>query len=855
MNLLLFAAFLFYGLFPVFARDVEITVMDHDLSLPLEGAVVRSWDGSEHFCDENGKAVIEAPDDRQVIIHAAYPGYETGRLMVAVMGNAFTVGLRLIGIMESGELIIEGTKTDSGETRVGRGVAISGQEITQSGEMGTIEDVMGAVKLLPGVGYLGPNTAQPSIRGGDPNDMKASLDGFYIFNPYHWGGNFSIFDPRMVESAQLSHGVFSSRYGHSISGLLTITSKDPSPAEIELEAGINTSAANANLSVPLRGRGGILFMARVTYYDPAFWLAGKLADNIEFLEPILEPMNMMVTAPFVRGGTVTGNYRLFDDLELKATGFWAMDGIDISTGASSSKEDMKWVTYNGFFTTNLSWNPRNDMLLKFTGGTGYHLSDLQFRTKNTINGKVFSLSSANAWYYDTLKSQFNSPYNFNTKMTLDESTLLFNIQGRLDYDWELDNGFLIAAGVQEMYNDFKADTTYQGYSEQLLGDFSIDEQAKIRGMTGLNDDAFLKENLQIRFPVESLSTIKNRLFATSGYALGEYHTPDSRFKTELGLRVDHFCLLNKDFSLQTQPSLNPRLNADFNLFKHKGFVQSFDIGAGTGFFSSINNLAFRIEENHHVDTLKTDRSWTSVLGARLELVYDIHVSIEGYYKCIFDRMYMQESITLDATETRAHFNGKGRVWGIDLMLQKMQSRFWDGWISYSYNWTKYHDPETETGWYFPEYHRYHNVNFVLNVKPTQKFIIYTRLGLASGEQIPKRSGNAPVNYPVFVYDPENSANSIFIEKYFWHSEPDDKNRSPVALDMDIKFSIFDNSNYKNRKIQFETYMAIENVLALVYIPKGNAVFNEYTGKVDTNNFEAKYGIPIPMPSFGVKVSY
>ena len=270
-------AVVFLSAVPLFARDVEITVIDIDLVMPLEGAIIRSWDGNEYICGEDGKAVIQAPDNRQVVIQAAYPGYETGRLVVTVTGNSFTAALRLSGIMENRELVIEAERPGLSETRTGRSVAVSGREIAQTAEIGIIEDVMSSVKLLPGVGYAGFFDAQPSIRGGDPGDMRASLDGYYILNPYHWGGGYSIFDPRMVESAQLSHGVFSSRYGHSISGLLEITTKKPSPAETQFELGLNTSAANFSLSIPLAGNGGFCLWGAL----PTTILSSPLRRNWE----------------------------------------------------------------------------------------------------------------------------------------------------------------------------------------------------------------------------------------------------------------------------------------------------------------------------------------------------------------------------------------------------------------------------------------------------------------------------------------------------------------------------------------------------------------------------------------------
>jgi hypothetical protein len=257
---LLALCLVFLSFVSVYGRDVEVAVEDTDLELPLEGALLRSWDGQEYTCDEDGKVIIPVPDDRQVVVQVAYPGYETGRLVIPTQGNRFSIGLHLSGIMENQELVLEAARPGSNETRSGRSVAISDKNLARTAEIGILEDVITSIKLLPGVGYTGMFNARPSIRGGEPGDLTAVFDGFYVENPYQWGGGVSIFDPRMVQSAQLSHGVFSSRYGHTISGLLEITAKKPSPTDVEFELGVSSLATNFNVSYPLGGKGGVMLM-------------------------------------------------------------------------------------------------------------------------------------------------------------------------------------------------------------------------------------------------------------------------------------------------------------------------------------------------------------------------------------------------------------------------------------------------------------------------------------------------------------------------------------------------------------------------------------------------------------------
>ncbi|GHV90547.1 hypothetical protein AGMMS50268_10500 [Spirochaetia bacterium] len=836
---------------PIFARDVEIYVEDSDLEIPLEGALIRSWDGTEFTCDEEGRAVISVPDDRQVVIQAAYPGYENGRLVVTTGGDHFSLGLRLSGIMENRELVIEASRPGVSESRTGRSVAITEKEIARTAEIGIIEDVMTSIKLLPGVGYTGMFNAQPSIRGGDPGDLTAVLDGYYIEQPYHWGGGFSIFDPRMVQSAQLSHGVFSSRYGHTISGLLEISSKKPDPTETELELGLSTSVANLGLSFPILGRGGIMLMGKVTYYDPFIWAAKQASKQIESLEII----NAITTAPYIRSMALSGNYRLSHDLEFTLNGFFGIDGVgalyeNINTANGyGSRTDMKfiWTNYQGFGIAGLTYNPRSDMVLKASAGGG------SFRTE--MDGAI-TYNILNVAYSDRFKEKYpalnpGSSYSFIGAEKYASANTSVSFQGRLDYDWDLGPvlpGFLFAAGVQELY------------SKQINeSDFRIRQESKNENFR----DQYPQADY-INFPLVYSIRSENQGYATSPYALMEYTSPGKFFGAELGLRLDHLYYRGKGFEVATRPVLNPRLNMDFNVLKNYGLIESLMFTAGTGLFSSTNDVISLLEEKYITDgfEFKPNRSVTTVIGSKVQFPLGISFNIEGYYKHVYDRTYITIDPNPDSTNADVHFNGEGRIWGFDFMLQKLESRYLDGWISYSFNYARYREPDALTsninlqgnsvqnGWYYPSFHRFHNFNLILNFKPRRQFNISARFGFASGTPLNVIDGS-PEPYTVQVVNAEGG--SMMIQKWKRSSHRDDENRTTWSFPLDLKFSLY-RFNPKG-KVQTEIYIAIENVLSLVYRPKGNTTFNSYTGQEDTGSNAASYGIPIPVPSFGFKWSY
>ena len=884
----LFFAFLCAACAFVYARDIVIAVLDEELGLPLEGAVVSLRDGKQFHCDRNGLARVSLPDNRQTIVQVTYPGYDARRMNIPAAAEEgttverFTVSLRLGGVMQARELVVEAERPQTSETKSGRSVAISEKELERTSEIGIIEDVMNSVKLLPGVGYTGMFGAMPSIRGGDPGDLMSVFDGFYLERPYHWVGAVSIFDPKMVSSARLSHGIFSSRYGHTISGLLEVTSKSPSTTEVEMETAISTSAASLNLSYPINGKGGVLFMGKVTYWDTLVWTAKGLSRVIE--DERLAQINSVSTSPYIRSAAVSANYRFTPDMEGRLNLFFGSDGVGAKASTQYDADEdgdvrghidliADYNNYQGFLISGLTASPSPSVALKFTGGVGFIKTITDDIVQNEVTVKY------NQDFLDSLplalrmltagSSEYTAP-DANVKLELEHS--IFNAQGRADMDWDLGKGFIAAFGVQELYSMWS-----QNQYIDLLMEFRL-KQIPEEYKSSLPPEfeqylPYVPDNLSLMMPRKFDSNIFNQGLTTSGYGLLEYTTPNKRFGAELGLRVDHLYFIGSDFTAQTMPAFNPRLNLDFNLFKNKGIVDSLDFTIGTGLFSSINTLVSFIERNAGIGDydLKFNRSWTSIAGFRVDVAQGYSFNIEGYYKHVFDRAYVTANTYAENIAPIFHFDGVGNVYGFDLQLQKLESRYWDGWISYTFTWAKYYDPSgggqgvsmgstnTNNEWYYPSFHRFHNCNIVLNIKPTNRFTITNRFGFASG-QLRTRSIVDPVIYPYPVLFVDENGDVKVIQKYRRDTVGRVQERAPWALPWDIKFSFF-LANRKGGRASTEIYLAAENLTSLFYSPtmEGNTRFNEYTGKEDPSSSGSSGGgafdFPIPMVSFGFKWRY
>jgi hypothetical protein len=138
-------------------------------------------------------------------------------------------------------------------------------------------DVLRAVELLPGVVSTSDFSSAFNVRGGSADQNLILLDGFPIFNPFHLGGLFSVFNPDMVARAELLAGGFGAEYGGRVSSVLNVESRlDPEQEGVRADGGISLLASRLAIRAPLpRGvaralggeSGSWVVSARRSYFD------------------------------------------------------------------------------------------------------------------------------------------------------------------------------------------------------------------------------------------------------------------------------------------------------------------------------------------------------------------------------------------------------------------------------------------------------------------------------------------------------------------------------------------------------------------------------------------------------------
>ena len=79
---------------------------------------------------------------------------------------------------------------------------------------------------MPGVVVIGDQGGQFYVRGGEPTQNLALLDGMVVYQPFHILSYYSTFPPEMLRSVDLHAGGFDARFGGRISSVIDAWSRN-----------------------------------------------------------------------------------------------------------------------------------------------------------------------------------------------------------------------------------------------------------------------------------------------------------------------------------------------------------------------------------------------------------------------------------------------------------------------------------------------------------------------------------------------------------------------------------------------------------------------------------------------------
>jgi len=175
------------------------------------------------------------------------------------------------------ELVVESKKEKEEQRNIG--LAEMKTELIKKIPTVFQADVFRSLQQLPGVKAASDFSSGLYIRGGSPDQTLILLDHTTVYNPTHFFGFFSTFNPDAVKNVRLYKGGYPAKYGGRLGSVLTIYNKDGNRKEFKGSATVGMLASRASFEGPFK-KGSWMLAVRRSTLEPLLAVLRQSNDNI-----------------------------------------------------------------------------------------------------------------------------------------------------------------------------------------------------------------------------------------------------------------------------------------------------------------------------------------------------------------------------------------------------------------------------------------------------------------------------------------------------------------------------------------------------------------------------------------------
>jgi outer membrane cobalamin receptor len=513
-------------------------------------------------------------------------------------------------------------------------------------------DVFKVLQLLPGVQSGNEGTSGLYVRGGGPDQNLILLDGVPVYNASHLFGFFSVFNADAINNVELIKGGFPARYGGRLSSVIDINMKEGNMKKFQGEGTIGLIASKMTIEGPIiKDKTSFIVSGRRTYIDLLTMPIVKAVDRNAAAGYYFYDFNAKVNHIISdRDRIYLSAYTGNDKFYGRYRYDYIFDGVE-----SEFKNDfgLQW----GNTTSALRWN---------------HVFSPRLFSNFTLTYSRYRFNVYNQYAYST--------YNFETQERTKDFYALEYLSGikdkavKVDFDWIPNPNHYVRFGASTIAHTFTPGATAIKVSQEVDTTFGAD---KIRG---LEFAAYIEDDIKI----------------------------NSRTKVNLGLHSSGF-YVNDVF----YPTLQPRVSGRYLLTPDLSVKASY--ASMTQFIHLLTNSGIGMPTDLWVpvtDNIRPQHSRQVALGFAQSLFRDYEVSIEGYYKNMYNLIEYKEGasfLNVDNNWENLVEIGNGRSYGAEFFLQKKVGDF-SGWVGYTLSWTDRQFDNLNWGERFPyKYDRRHDV--------------------------------------------------------------------------------------------------------------------------------------------------
>jgi hypothetical protein len=636
------------------------TILDADEKKPLIGANIFIQNTSYgNFSDTEGRFEFSAPIDERDTIIISYIGYST----LSVSAKKFTNGgcpqfsmKPDYGFMSDAPVIITEYLTD--------GIELSdngGTNILNPNKIGALPgqvepDIFSTINFLPGISSSTGEHSSFNVRGGASDQNLIMWEGIPVYQPAHYFGMISAFNPYIIDEIKVYRGGFGPEYGGRVSGIIDMSSKKPFDNKAKFGAGLNFLNGYAYGKTPfLENKGYFIFSARHSineiWRSPTFEnisrrnQQGNIFENIDIYDlpphiSISDNLNFFDTQ-------LKGNINLSEKDELTAAYFYTnneFDDLILDNKIGSSKTDILKVKTEG---ASFSW---------------------KHNWKNNFFTKASLVTSHYDHQYDLLVDFSNGNFReYNVKKENSVHEMQINILNE--------------------YTTHKNHTISLGYQN-----------------LNFNVDYLIENNRGGRVKLDEMDEFSSDINVLHA---GIKTNPLNHYGVDAGIRWNHYSINSKDY-------FEPRLRVWYR------FPFDLTLSANAGRYNQFISQLIELKGNQEgietpiwVMTGEGGRNEPVVLSGTQFQVGAIFqknkwlLDVQAYTKKIEGISSLSTGFDPNPRQELGNINAKG----IDILLKKRWRKY-KSWLSYSLSETIYQFNQFFDSEFFAPYHQRHSLSWV-----------------------------------------------------------------------------------------------------------------------------------------------
>ncbi|NLG15988.1 MAG: TonB-dependent receptor [Fibrobacter sp.] len=629
---------------------------------------------------------------------------------------------------------------------------------------GLAGDAIRVVQAMPGVARPSLGSGQVIVRGSPSWDSRYFLDGVQLHSLYHFGGMKSVYNSEALESIDFYPGGYGTRYGGAIAGVIEINGRKAKSDRIHGQVDVCDIDGSFFIEGPINKNISVLASGRRSFIGDIISWATKKAGD-------LFPA---VVSPFYWDYLLRTDATISKDHNLFFTLFGYRDSMGIvypemRIGSEELSDAADRLGMNLSFHMGIlgwDWTPAT----KWKNSLRYSL------TYGIQRASIFGMMKQDA---DMLVSYFRDQltYKFNRHCALNIGADIENIS----YDI-----MLVIPGANGL---FQRDTT-ENWSLGVVG-------------------AYL--NLELK-PLESLLIVPGVRYD---------YFPELIYDGSIVPEFWNYRRIDNNKGYSGEPSL--RLNSRYEI------VKKHTLKAAIGNYSQTPQpMGQVIHEKWGEPSLPSTKAAHYVAGYEWQINDLISSDIQFYYNNQWNIPAYAEGNDLSETKQLWFSNGRGRMYGMELMLRHQQSEKFFGWVAYTLSRSERYDNK-EKNWILYGKDQTHNLQVLGSWHLKREFDFGFRMRFVSGDPTTPVTGIIESENGNYILPEYGKTNSSRVNPFF-----------QLDLRLDKKL-VFD-------KWIYSFYVDLQNISWFLYKSPEMEIYSyDYSDKTTFSMF--------PMLAVGVKAEF